>query len=106
MSKEKYDANGNVCDSQDDFNQAFRAAIKYNNQQNMKGAWVWVYVGLWAVFLIWGIILSMKVEDENERKLHMVFAIVASPAYVLAYYLSMLSKGKSANMGMCGARHY
>ncbi len=92
-----------VCDNQDDFNKAFRKAIKYNNKQNWKDGkpWAYVYLGLWLVFFIWAILLAMQVQDPRGRVIHLVFAIVASPVYVLAFYLGALSvpKGSVASMG-------
>jgi hypothetical protein len=112
---ERYDPNSPVCQNQDDFNVAFKNAIKYNSDQNMKKAkpWLIVYAVLWAVFLVWGIVLAMQITSPVERVEHLLFAIIFSPAYVLAYYLGALSKPGSSGipmgmrhsrMGMCGMR--
>lgn len=92
---ENYDPNKPVCDNQDDFNMAFRKAVKYTNKKNMKEAqpWLIVYAVLWLIFLFWGVMLAMKIPSGPERVEHIVFAIVFGPAYVLAYYLSAMGKG-------------
>lgn len=102
---EGYDPNSSVCDNQDDFNIAFRKAIKYTNKEDVKkmGNWVYVYVILWAIFFVWAIILAMKTRG-NVRTIHLIFAIIASPVYVLAYYLNMLSSPGGIAMSMCGGR--
>lgn len=97
-------SSGKVCDNQDDFNKAFRNAIKYNQDQNWKKAkpGVYVYMALWLVFFIWAIILAMQVSDPRGRTIHLVFAIIFSPVYVLAHYLGRSPK-HSAEMGFTGS---
>lgn len=89
---ENYDPNKPVCDNQDDFNQAFRKALKYNTKQNMKKAqpWIWIYMGLYLVFIIWALILAMRVPVGPARTMHVLFAFVGGPVYVLSYYLAMI----------------
>lgn len=86
-----------VCKSQDDFNKAFREALKYNNKENWKKTkgWVYVYLVLWVVFFVWAIMLAMQVQDPKGRTVHLVLAIIAPPVYVLAYYLGMTGKDMS-----------
>ena len=110
-NREYYDPNKPVCENQDDFNRAFRKAIKYNNKENMKKArpWIYVYLVLWLIFMVWGILLAMKIAPGPERVEHLLFALVFGPAYVLAYYLGALpndtygsgseSLGSSSSMG-------
>jgi hypothetical protein len=87
----------NVCDDQDSFNQAFHQAIKYNEKQMIKdaGPWFWVYLGLWVIFFFWAICLAMRVPPGNNRIEHLVFAMLFSPFYVIAYYISGMSNGGS-----------
>jgi hypothetical protein len=96
--EENYDPNSNVCVNQSDFNVAFRKAIKHNNKENMKKAkpWVYVYLVLWLIFFIWAIMLAMQVPAGPQRTMHIVFAVVAAPAYVLAHYLGALGGSKQS----------
>lgn len=93
MNRENYDPSKPVCDNQDDFNVAVREAIKYNNKQDMKkvqgvlGVWLALYV----IFFVWAVILALKVQNPEHRIVHLVFAMIASPIYVLAYYLRNIS---------------
>lgn len=81
--------NTSVCANQDDFNVAFRKAIKHNNKENIKKAkpWIYVYLTLWTIFFVWAILLAMQVPTGPQRVQHLVFAIVFGPVYVLSYYL-------------------
>ena len=83
---------GNVCDSQDDFNVAFRKAVKENIKQERKkmGSWVYVYLVVFFVFLVWALFLSMN--SPSDRVVNIVLAILFSPVYVIGYYLSMLKR--------------
>ena len=95
-----------VCQNQDTFNVALRKAIKENEKENMKKAkpWIYVYIVLWAIFLVWGVMLAMQISDQSERIEHIVFAIVFGPVYVLSYYLGL--SGNKPKMGMtCGSRY-
>lgn len=81
----------NVCDNQTDFNDAFHQAVKYNDKQSVKDmkGWVWLYIAIFLVFFVWAIILAMKA-PKDQRTVHLVLALVFSPAYVLAYYVGLL----------------
>jgi NO-binding membrane sensor protein with MHYT domain len=90
---EHYDPSKPVCDNQADYNRAFRAALKYNRKQNVKdaGNWVLVYLIIHVIFLFWALMLAAKVQPGPYRTMHMVFALLFSPAYVLAHYIGMLN---------------
>lgn len=79
-----------ICDSQDDFNSAFRKAVKYTNKENMKKAEPWMAISgvVLMIFLIWALMLAMKLPPGPQKTEHLLFAILFSPIYVLAYYLS------------------
>jgi len=104
MEEEHYDPSKPVCDNQADFDIAFRKAITYNNKQSEKKAkpWMYVYLVLWLIFIVWALLLAMQVAPGHERIEHLVFAIVFSPVYVLAYYVGALS----SNKGMGFSRHH
>ncbi len=91
-----YDPSKPVCDNQDDFNMAIRKAIRHNNKENIEKAkpWLYTYSVIWMIFLIWSVVLVMKMAPNSDRVIHLVFAIVFSPAYVLSYYLGALSYSK------------
>jgi hypothetical protein len=91
---EGYDPNQSVCDNQADFNQALQAGIKYNKQQAVKqaGVWMWVYLIAYFIFFVWAIILALQVAPGAERTEHVVFAVVFGPIYVLSYYLGLLKQ--------------
>ena len=81
-----------VCKDQASFNDAVKTAVKQMNQDKMKenkGAKAIILV-LYLVLAVWALLLAMnaKVSSQTERIIHLVFAIVASPVYILSYYLS------------------
>ena len=86
---EFYDPNKPVCANQDDFNQAFRNALRYTENQEIKRLGVFLYLSLifWIMCSVWGIILALRLPRGPERTMHLTFAIVFGPAYLLAYYL-------------------
>lgn len=105
--RERYDPNQPVCNNQDDFNQAFVKAIKYTGDQQFKkaGAWVYVFVGLMLVFFVWAVLLAMKA-PADQRVVHLIFAVIFAPAYVISYYINQLVAEKAVfNMGSCGMRY-
>ena len=89
---ENYDPDKDVCQNQNDFNMAVRNAIKYNMKQDVKQAKPYLipYLVLWALFFVWALTLAMRVNRGPDRVLHMFFAMMASPLYVLAHYLGMM----------------
>lgn len=88
----------NVCDNQDDFNVAFRKALKQNEKDDIKKAkgWIYVYLILWLVFLIWALMLAMQVSPGPNRVVHLFLALLFSPAYVVGSYLERLGGKKMA----------
>lgn len=86
---EYYDPNSNVCTNQDDFNMALRKAIEFNARKNNRRIqpWLYVYAVIWLIFFIWAIVLAMQMPVGPDRVEHLVFAMVFSPIYVIAYYL-------------------
>jgi hypothetical protein len=87
--QERYDPSKPVCDNQDDFNIAFRKAIKDAEEVNLKEGkpWIVMFSIFWLIFLVWGIMLAMKVPQGPERVEHLVFAMAFGPVYVIANYL-------------------
>lgn len=79
----------NVCDSQDDFNVALKKGIRYTENETMNETrpLIYVYLLLWFIFVTWACLLALKVRDPIQRTTHLVFAIMASPVYIIASYL-------------------
>lgn len=100
--EENYDPTKPVCDNQNDFNQAVRHAIQFNMEEDRKNlSKNTVFVIVYMVFFIWAIMLALKVKGED-RVLHIALAVLFSPVYVLAYYLSGLySSSEGGVFGMC-----
>ena len=101
-TQENYDPKQPVCNNQDDFNQAFQQALKETAKDDLKKnrTYLIVYMVLWVIFFLWALFLAMQVPPGDGRTIHLVFAMLASPVYVLSHYLSMFqTKG---SMG-CGA---
>lgn len=79
----------NVCADQATFNTAFREALKYNQDENMKPIRDNKYIGIvWLVFFIWAMSLALRAPAE-QRVLHVLLAFVFGPVYILAYYIGM-----------------
>jgi hypothetical protein len=92
----------NVCNTQDTFNVAFDNALKQNNKDAVKKAkpWIYVYATLLMIFFIWALLLAMQVAPGPNKIVHLVFAMVFSPLYVIAYYLGAIDDNKGVMMGM------
>ena len=82
-----------LCDNQRDFNVAFKEALKNVDKTECTTTeckvWVVVVVILSLLFIIWAVILALRVSDNEHRILHLVMAILFSPLYVVSYYCSM-----------------
>jgi hypothetical protein len=87
--------NDNVCRTQQIFDLAFQKAFDNYRQTEIKrvttgklGSIYTIISIFYFIFIVWGILLAMKIEDKNQRIVHITFALISGPAYVLAYYLS------------------
>ena len=74
----------NVCKDQKSFNRALDKAI--NRQYKLSGPLI-VYIILHIVLAVYAIMLALKQPVEN-RLVHVVLAIIASPVYIIAYWVS------------------
>ena len=74
------------CASIIKINPTIQSSIKFDKQQTR----VWVYIILYFIFLVWAVILALKVSSGSERTKHLLFAVVFSPIYVLLYYIGMI----------------
>ena len=81
----------NVCNDQKTFNKAVKKAIYHLDEPESKNqAANLVMVLITLTFYIWALLLALKVQDKQHRLLHVLFALVFGPLYVLAYYASMM----------------
>jgi hypothetical protein len=79
----------NVCKNQTTFNNAFTNALNYyNSSENTPSILTILYAIILLIFLIWAVFLVLAMKKSNERILHLFFAIIASPLYVISYYLN------------------
>ena len=80
----------NPCANQHNFSRAFSKAYDSKEKSmNKITTPVIVYLFIHLIFLVWGIMLAFKQPLET-RNVHITLALVFSPAYVLAHYLSLL----------------
>lgn len=78
-----------ICSDQKKFNAAFRSAMQSYFQQSYPCNSVITIIGLIMFLLyIYAIILAMRVQDPNQRIIHILAALVFGPLYVLAYVVS------------------
>lgn len=83
----------NVCRDQEAFNEALRQGIEnYNEDRKMSTGYMTFYLVLGLVFLVWALVLAYEPKRSHERLLHIFVALLASPLYVLSYYLNNLTK--------------
>ncbi len=94
------DDNAPVCDNQSTFNVALRKGIKYNNEKTMNemSSYMALYMILYLIFLVWAVMLVVKSVPQGViRTQHLVFAIAASPVYVVSYYANRMAKPAEAS---------
>lgn len=81
-----------VCDSQQQFSAAFGQALNQYKRGEMqtltKNPLYIILTIVYFIFIIWGVILAMRVKEKEGRILHITLALIGGPAYVFAYYLS------------------
>lgn len=76
--------------TQKDFDVAMRKAIRHIQRSERKMTPAMAISGvLYMVVIIWAVLLAMSVEPKA-RTTHLVFAILFSPAYIIAYYMGKL----------------
>lgn len=83
----------NVCQDQETFNEALRQGIdSYNDTRQISTGYMIFYLVLALLFLVWALVLAYEPKRSQERLLHIFVALLASPLYVLSYYLNCLKK--------------
>ena len=77
-----------VCSNQDTFNQSFRQAVKnYVKKEEPRAVAVIIVSVIYLVVMIWAVILALKISSGDERTKHVLFALLFSPLYIIAYFL-------------------
>ena len=81
-----------VCQNQQTFNDAVYEAVKdYDRKEEkkmrMSGALTFYFI-LHFIFLFLGVMYALESAPKDHRVLHLTMAIVFSPAYVVAHWLS------------------
>lgn len=90
MNRERYDPSKPVCDNQDDFNIAVKKALKQKSEDDYNDSKTGIAVLslLYFIFVIWALVLAMKLPSGSERTEHLIFAMFTGPVYVVAHYLN------------------
>ena len=85
--------NNNVCKDQETFNEALKTGFEsmYEEKKVSTGYMLFYFI-LATIFLFWALVLSYQCPKSANRILHILFALLASPLYVLSYYLNCLGK--------------
>jgi putative exporter of polyketide antibiotics len=78
-----------ICSSQSDFNIAVKKALDNYEGKNKKGYkdFMLVFSIIYLILTIWAVFLAMKIPDREHRTLHIFFAIVAGPVYLISSWL-------------------
>jgi len=84
----------NLCGDQKTFNIAVRKAINHldDDDQNQMSTSRLILTLITLTFYVWALLLALKVEDKQHRVLHVLFALLFGPFYVLAYYVGMMEQ--------------
>jgi hypothetical protein len=81
------------------FGKALKSGLKYVRDEERKeyrkkmGPWLMVSAVVYMIIIVWAILLAAKAPAAN-RAVHMTFAILFAPAYVLAFYLGDMADQK------------
>ena len=82
-----------VCKDQVTFNRAldtYQEEKENEMTEDLKknrGAMIAVLI-IMIIFIIWAVMLALKVKDPEHRTLHVFLALLTSPLYILSYVLS------------------
>lgn len=86
-----------VCKDQSTFNKALDSYQTVKEEEakeelkNNNGMFLAVTV-IMILLLIFAVNLALKVQDSDHRVLHVFLALLTSPLYILAYFLSQMKK--------------
>ena len=79
-----------LCNDQHTFNHAFAKAIRaYDKNESKKMSLsLSIYIVIHLICMIWAVMLAVKSSPPDHKVINITLALVFSPAYVLAYYIS------------------
>jgi hypothetical protein len=80
-----------ICTDQQVFNHAFYTALKASRKKDKKKMRenMACYAFIHFLFSVWAVFIALQVPEEK-RVIHLTAAILFAPAYVIAFYLSLL----------------
>lgn len=83
------------CTNQNQFNDAFKTALDNYKSDEMKKydsqyfrTTCFIFSLTYLIFMIWAVILALKISKPDQRILHVTLALISGPAYVFGYYIS------------------
>lgn len=84
-----------LCNDQATFNNALSTGLDaYEKSNEPKTGSMVAFLIVWFLFLVIAVMMAfhVNVPDQSHRIIHLFFAIIAPPAYILANLSSMISK--------------
>lgn len=77
-----------VCQNQNSFNSAVYDAVKYTVKQDKPNKWLMlVFFVLYVILTLVAVFLAVR--EKSNRQLHILFALLFGPLYIIAHLLSM-----------------
>lgn len=78
----------NVCQDQETLNKALRKAVVREIRKNEPSNFIKTSsIIIYFIIIFYAVMLALKT-PENTRQLHVIFAFLFSPLYIISYYLS------------------
>lgn len=82
-----------LCKDQETFNKALDSYREEKNNEikeeiKKNRGTIMTLVIIMLIFLVWAVMLALKVKDPEHRTLHVFLALLTSPLYILSYLLS------------------
>jgi len=77
-----------VCQNQNSFNSAVYDAVKYTSKQNKPHKWLMLVAFILYVLLTL-VAVFLAIKEKANRQLHILFALLFGPLYIIAHLLSM-----------------
>ncbi len=92
---------GNVCESQNKFNDALAYAMHVNNNKMFSSTGALLGGVIWIALMIWAIRLVQS-ENGGDKNIKMCLAIAFPPLYIISYYLNMYGSSKQTENNKMG----